>query len=110
MANKNTISVNGTTYNLKDNISGYIPRTNYATLTINASDVDTTTLSCSKTLTGATSNSHPIIRPLVTSINNRDTILGAYSALLYAETSTNSITFYFSKVPFANFTISVTDY
>ena len=93
--------------NIKNN---YIPRANYAEITIETTDVDSTTLTCLKTLTGATVASHPLVGCLTTDPNTKDDELEAFGTILYAETGVNNITFTFSEVPSADFTVQVVDF
>lgn len=110
MANINKLNIAGTNYNIQDNISGYIPRANYAEISIAVADVNATSLSCVKTLTGATTASHPLIGCLTTNANTRDDQLEAFNTILYAETGTNNITFHFSEKPTSAFTVQVVGY
>lgn len=117
--NFNTLNttVSGHTSTLSDHGSSitniqnnYIPRANYAEITIEVADVDTTLLSCTKTLTGATTASHPLVGCLTIDAETRDDELSAFGTILYAETGTNNITFYFSEVPENEFTVQVVDF
>ena len=120
MANIDKLNIANTSYNIQDTISGYItsanaattyiPRANYAEITIAVVDVNSSSLSCVKTLTGATAASHPLIGCLTTNASTKDEQLEAFNTLLYAETGTNNITFYFSEVPSSAFTVQVVGY
>jgi len=127
MANIDKLNINGTSYNIKDSISGYITgitksnvttalgytpisQANYAEISIAPADVSSSTLSCVKTLTGATTASHPLVGCLTTSASTKDDQLEAFNTLLYADTGTNNITFYFSEVPSTSFTVQVVGY
>ena len=110
MANIDKLNIAGTNYNVQDTVSGYIPRGNYAEITIAVADINTTTLACTKTLSGATSASHPLVGCLTTSAASRDDQLEAFNCLLYAETGSGNITFYFSELPSISFTVQVVGY
>ena len=110
MANIDKLNIAGTSYNIQDNVSGYIPRTNYAEISIAPRDVSSSTLSCVKTLTGATTASRPLVGCLTTNATTRDDQLEAFNTLLYADTGTNNITFHFSEVPSTTFTVQVVGY
>ena len=93
--------------NIKTN---YIPRANYAEITIAVADVNTSTLKCTKTLTGATTASHPLVGCLTEDPETKDDELEAFGTILCAETGTNNITFTFSEVPSVDFTVQVVGY
>ena len=101
---KNDVALTSEVNNIKTN---YIPRANYAEITIETTDVDTTTLQCIKTLTGATAASHPLVGCLTEDPDTKDDELEAFGTILYADTGTNNITFTFSEVPSVDFTVQV---
>ena len=108
-ANFNTLesTVSGHTSDISSIKTNYIPRANYAEITIAVADVNTSTLKCTKTLTGTTTASHPLVSCLTTNINTKDDELEAFGTILYADTGTNNITFTFSEVPSRAFTVQV---
>ena len=108
--NSHTTNISNNTTEITNIKNDYIPRANYAEITVEVADVDTTTLQCTKTLTGATSASHPFISCLTTNANTRDDELEAFGTILYADTGTNSIIFTFVEVPSTNFTVQIVGY
>ena len=105
-----TTSISNNTTEITNVKNNYIPRANYAEITIEVTDVNTTTLQCVKTLTGATAASHPLVGCLTEDSETKDDELEAFGTILYAETGTNNITFVFSEVPSVDFTVQVVGY
>ena len=82
----------------------------YAEITIDINDIDSETLTCTKTLEGITANSYPIINCLTMNSATRGAELEAFGTLLYADTNNGSITFTFFEMPVHSFTVQVVNF